>query len=290
MSFDPRIWTRYEFEQQPIYFRQDHPSWFAPNQAGEQLLQKSPEPCSAAQAKFFARLPDAEAKSYPGRYQYLNTDRLQELWFHVTNRCNLSCRHCLFSSGPAAADGELSADLILQRAAEAAELGCRIFALTGGEPLCHPEIGQILTGLLAIPDAHVVILSNGLLIEELLAGDYDLSRIHLQLSVDGLDERHDAIRGNGTFAKLQSQLRLLQQRQLPLPCRCASSVATYRIWRRWSILPPQSARPTCTISGISSRGAVTIAAMSQHRRSSPILLLRSSGLSSLGCRSIICPH
>ena len=214
MAFDPRVWTRYQFEQQSIYFRQDHPSWFAPNQAGEQLLQKTPEHCSAAQAKFLARLPDAEAKSYPGRYPYLNADRLQELWFHVTNRCNLNCRHCLFSSGPVS-DGELSAELILQRAAEAAELGCRIFALTGGEPLCHPEIGEILTGLLAVPGAHVVILSNGLLIEELLAGDYDLSRIHLQLSVDGLDERHDAIRGNGTFAKLQTQLRLLQQRQFP---------------------------------------------------------------------------
>ncbi len=214
MSFDPRVWTRYEFDQQPIYFRQDHPSWFVPNRSGEQLLQNVPAKCSAAQAKFFARLPDAEAKSYSGRYQYLTTDRLQELWFHVTNRCNLSCQHCLFSSGPAAA-GELSAELILSRAAEAADLGCRIFALTGGEPLCHPEIGQILTGLLAIPGAHVVMLSNGLLLEELLAADYDLSRIHLQLSVDGLDVRHDAIRGKGTFAKLKSQLLLLKQRQLP---------------------------------------------------------------------------
>ena len=118
MSFDPHVWTRYESDRQPIYFRHDHPSLFAPNRAGEQLLQNIPEHCSAAQAKFFARLPDAEAQSYPGSYQYLSKDQLQELWFHVTNRCNLSCRHCLFSSGPAADGGELSAEQILDCAAE----------------------------------------------------------------------------------------------------------------------------------------------------------------------------
>ena len=214
MAFNPQLWTRYQFNQQPIYFRRDHPSWFAPNQAGEALLQSLPEQRSPRDEKFISRLPDAEAKDYPGRYSYLNADSLQELWFHVTNRCNLSCRHCLFTSGPDAG-GELTAEQILSRAAEAAELGCRIFALTGGEPLFHPEISQILNGLLAIPDAHVVILTNGLLIAELLAGDYDLSRVHLQVSVDGLSGQHDAIRGNGTFATLRAQLLLLKERQLP---------------------------------------------------------------------------
>jgi len=214
MAFNLQLWTRYQFNQQPIYFRNDHPSWFAPNSSGEMLLQKQPEALKPEQAKFFARLPDARATAYPGRYQYLKADKLQELWFQVSNRCNLSCRHCLFSSGPNAA-GELSAEQILGRAGEAAELGCRIFALTGGEPLLHPEFKQILTGLLAIPEAHVVILTNGLLIEDLLTGDDDLSRIHLQVSVDGIGERHDLIRGNGTFEKLKDQLLLLRQRELP---------------------------------------------------------------------------
>ena len=214
MAFNPQRWARYQFNQQAIYFRHDHPSWFAPNRAGDQLLQQQTQELTAVRQKFLARLPDAEAKAYMGRYQYLSAENLQELWFHITNRCNLSCRHCLFTSGPNA-DGELSAELILGRAAEAAELGCHIFALTGGEPLCHPEFDQILNGLLAIPDAHVVILTNGLLIEQLLAIDCDLSRVHLQVSVDGLENQHDAIRGNGSFAKLQRQLLLLKQRQLP---------------------------------------------------------------------------
>lgn len=214
MAFDPSVWTRYQIKQQPIYFRTDHPSWFAPNLAGEQILQNAFTGEPAAEQKFLSRLPDAPAKEYAGRGHYLKADRLQELWFHVTNRCNLSCRHCLFASGPGA-DGELTAQQILARAQEAAELGCRIFALTGGEPLFHPEFKQILSGLLAIPDAHVVILTNGLLIADLLAGDYDLSRVHLQVSVDGIGEQHDAIRGLGTFDRLKQQLLLLQQRELP---------------------------------------------------------------------------
>jgi MoaA/NifB/PqqE/SkfB family radical SAM enzyme len=33
----------------------------------------------------------------------LGLDSLREVWFHVTNRCNLSCRHCLFRSSPSEA-------------------------------------------------------------------------------------------------------------------------------------------------------------------------------------------
>jgi len=69
MAFNPQLWTRYQFNQQPIYFRNDHPSWFAPNVAGEQLLQNLRASGTLQQEKFLARLPDATAKDYPGRYQ-----------------------------------------------------------------------------------------------------------------------------------------------------------------------------------------------------------------------------
>lgn len=214
MAFTPHCWTRVEFNRQPIYFRNDHPSWFAPNASGEQILQNLSTQPIPLQEKFLARLPDAAASEYPGRFQYLNPDKLQELWFHVTNRCNLSCRHCLFTSGPNS-EGELRAEQIIGIAQEAAEIGCRIFALTGGEPMFHPEFKQILCGLLAIPDAHVVMLTNGLLLDDLLVADYDLTRVHLQISVDGLGEQHDAIRGKGTFEKLRGQLRRLKGRGWP---------------------------------------------------------------------------
>lgn len=212
MSYDPQLWTRYQFEQLPIYVRSDRPGWFVPNRCGDKLLQSDLE--HPLREKFLARLPDAPGIDYSGRYPYLSDASLQELWLHITNRCNLNCSHCLFSSGPESSE-ELSAAQILQRAEEAHQLGCRIFALTGGEPLCHPEFDTILSGLLALPDSRLVILSNGLLLTERLIDRCDMSRVSLQISVDGMEQQHDAIRGKGSFKKLQQQLLALKQRGLP---------------------------------------------------------------------------
>ncbi|WP_232319787.1 hypothetical protein [Prosthecochloris sp. HL-130-GSB] len=30
----------------------------------------------------------------------LKLEHIRELWFHVTNRCNMACSHCLFASSP----------------------------------------------------------------------------------------------------------------------------------------------------------------------------------------------
>ncbi|MEE4253371.1 MAG: DUF5714 domain-containing protein [Desulfuromusa sp.] len=214
MTYNPELWTRYEFEHSPIYIRSDHPSWFVPNIKGEALLSSGGEGEISSRDKFLSRLPDAPAVEYWGRHEHLQHDQLKELWLHITNRCNLSCHHCLFTSGPASTE-EMSAELVLSRAEEAADLGCRIFALTGGEPFFHPQFSEILSGLLAFPDCHVVILTNGLLLEQKLTDDFDLSRVHLQISVDGLDDRHDAIRGQGTFVQLRKQLLALKQRGIP---------------------------------------------------------------------------
>ena len=154
MSYNPKLWNRYEFEQLPIYIRSDRPTWFVPNSCGEKLLQ-SDESNHPQREKFLQRLPAAPTLNYSGRAQSLQTNQLKELWFHITNRCNLSCQHCLFTSGPEATE-ELSVKQILDRAKEAVDLGCKFFALTGGEPFFHPQIGEILTGLLKFPDCHIV--------------------------------------------------------------------------------------------------------------------------------------
>jgi len=212
MTYIPELWTRYEFDNLPIYIRPDRPTWFVPTTEGDAIL-RAPEQNDPTAARFLSRLPDPPVSEYTGRADCL-TPRLNELWLHVTNRCNLSCHHCLFASGPES-EGELSAGQILATAAEAVELGCRIFALTGGEPFWHPEFDRILSGLLAHPGCRVVILTNGLLLERLFAGDFDLSRVHLQISVDGLEERHESIRGAGTFTALRRKLPELKQRGIP---------------------------------------------------------------------------
>ena len=219
MSFNPDLWHRLEFKNTPVYIRQDKAEWFVPNRPGDGLLCSLPKNgfTGDLQARqFMERLPRSPAFHYQGRSHYLKDLRLRELWFHITNRCNLSCSHCLFASGPGDAS-EMDADVILAMADEAVSMGCRVFALTGGEPFIHKEIEKIVNTLLVHTDVHVVVLTNGMNIRSILEKNvhWDFDRFHLQISVDGLKDSHDRIRGEGRFDRLVRNLEWLKSRDIP---------------------------------------------------------------------------
>ena len=129
---------------------------------------------------------------------------LEECWLHITDRCNLACRHCLFACSAktrAALDYETIAAIV----AEAYALGTRVFYLTGGEPLVHPDFQSVCRLILKKhDDTALVILTNGMLVPDQLDFFKSLpaGRLFLQISVDGIEEVNDTVRGEGTFQKL----------------------------------------------------------------------------------------
>ncbi len=219
MTFDPQAWKRFEQNGTPIYVRADRPSWFVPNRAGDELLQQLKEGvcdiADPAAMRFLYRLPEDSSQVYPGRSAFLGRPQLRELWFHLTNNCNLSCKHCMFASAPG--DGaQLSVDLVQDLATQALDEGCRIFALTGGEPLMHPDFRSIVRGLLKPDNTHVAVLTNGLLLRRFLEGEsWDFSRLHLQISLDGLQAAHDQLRGPDAFDLLKKELLWLKGKKIP---------------------------------------------------------------------------
>lgn len=219
MAFQRELWTRFEFQGTPIYVRGDKPDWFVPNEAGDRILQdlarRGENGLDLQARRFLARLPDEPQRPYAGRAEHLATEHLRELWFHITDRCNQACRHCLFACSPAEKT-ELAAPRVLELAAQARELGCRVFALTGGEPLVHPEFEVMVDRLLGYEDAHVVVLTNGTLLKEYAGalGRWPRERFHLQISVDGLGPRHDHIRGRGAFDEVTANLAWLRAHNL----------------------------------------------------------------------------
>ncbi len=213
-------WTRVEFEGTPIYLQADKPDWFVPNSAGDGLLRKIMSsgviPDDVEALGFLERLPEYRADAYDGRADILSLNRLSEVWFHLTNNCNQACKHCLFSCSNAKTS-ELSAHRLLHLARQAVDLGCHVFALTGGEPFVHGDITQVIDGLLEFSGTHVVVLTNGLLLsrfEKELARWPD-DRVHLQISLDGMSANHDALRGRGAFSKIERELEWIAKRHLP---------------------------------------------------------------------------
>ncbi len=160
---------------------------------------------------FSSGSPGSLLCSYPGRDQVLKLQHLQELWFHLTNHCNQACRHCLFASSPTER-AELEAHRVKDIAAQAAALGCRVFTLTGGEPLVYPDFADIVDYLLHFDQVHVVVLTNGTLLKNYAhqLERWPGERFHLQVSVDGLEQNHDRLRGRGAFASLKENLTWLK--------------------------------------------------------------------------------
>ncbi|BCS96067.1 hypothetical protein DSLASN_16990 [Desulfoluna limicola] len=199
----------------PIYIAPDTPHWFVPSMAGDNLIQAmltgeeevAMNPTNAMgllrKEQFLSLLPHETGDPHPGRGEVLKLDRLKECWIHLTDHCNLACRHCLFSCSPTSRQS-LSLEAITRIHRESEALGTEIYYLTGGEPLIHPDFRTICTLLLSKEKTRLVILTNGLL----LAGHIDFlrglptDRLHLQISVDGLEGTHDAMRGKGSFQQL----------------------------------------------------------------------------------------
>lgn len=69
--------------------------------------------------------------------------------------------------------------------------------------------------------AHLLILTNGKNLRKFDAGcgKPQKDRVHLQVSIDGLQENHDFLRGKGTFQGLNESLEYLKNKGIShYPC------------------------------------------------------------------------
>ena len=120
---------------------------------------------------------------------------LRYLELQLTDRCNLQCRHCyLGQSG----HQDLSFEQVLRILKEFEEIQGLRLLLSGGEPLLHPQFWKV-NDLLRNYDFRSVLLSNGTLITKKVAKRLQVHEV--QVSLDGMKEGHESLRGRGTFRK-----------------------------------------------------------------------------------------
>ena len=136
------------------------------------------------------------------------------LWFYSNYHCNLQCSYCLTESGPAVARRELDGEAILERAAEAEELGFTAFGVTGGEPFIREDMPALVAELGR--RRPTVVLSNGTLFNSRRLREVeplaDLP-VHVQISLDHPDPvENDEMRGPENFRKVLDAIPRLVER------------------------------------------------------------------------------
>ena len=133
--------------------------------------------------------------------------------WHITNFCNLRCRHCYQEDFSAESDLPFSglvqiADNFLRAVAGWDRQAC--IHLTGGEPLLQPGLFPLLKHLDQHPAvAELGIITNGLLLDAPTVERFSVfpKLRKLKISLDGPDpETNDAIRAAGAFHRVQQNL------------------------------------------------------------------------------------
>ena len=120
------------------------------------------------------------------------------LHYYITQRCNCRCRFCDIWKIPARKSDDADLGRVIRNLHDARALGVRFVDFTGGEPLLHDQLPEMLSAAKRL-HLQTTITTNTLLYPKkaaLLRGRVDF----LHFSIDALHaEKHDAIRGRRAF-------------------------------------------------------------------------------------------
>ncbi|HKC25748.1 MAG TPA: methyltransferase domain-containing protein [Thermoanaerobaculia bacterium] len=151
-------------------------------------------------------------EAYPGRAALVAPEGLRELWLQINNACNLTCTHCLVSSGPGGAPG-VSPEALVRLVDRAKELGMERMYVTGGEPFLRKDIFDLARRVTETHGAELIVLTNATVFAGAVRKgleSLDRAKVRFQVSIDGArPETNDPIRGAGTFVKALEGASLL---------------------------------------------------------------------------------
>ncbi|MBQ6016124.1 MAG: TIGR04133 family radical SAM/SPASM protein [Bacteroidales bacterium] len=138
---------------------------------------------------------------------------LKQLFWECTLRCNLSCRHCGSDCKQISAIKDIPKEdfgRVLDSVAAATDPHKVMINITGGEPLCRPDLeecgrmiyekefpwGMVTNGLALTPQRYQRLLQSGLRA--------------MTISLDGIGETHDWMRGRkGSFERAAAAIKVV---------------------------------------------------------------------------------
>lgn len=135
--------------------------------------------------------------------------RLRWVFFELTDRCNLRCRHC---GSDCTSRGQLLPIRDIEKTLASVRAVRPMICLTGGEPLLHPDFFEIAKCIRA-QGLSWGMTTNATLIDDEIS--YKLRQAEMStvsISLDGMERSHDLLRGQtGAWRRAVRGIQSLQK-------------------------------------------------------------------------------
>ena len=128
----------------------------------------------------------------------------------LTDRCQFRCSYCgICGTG----EHDLPTPRVVEVIAALRDMGCRRIQYTGGEPLLRDDIGDILTAT-RLAGISATISTNGMAVPKKLDDLVGVAAVNI--SLDGPEPVHDAVRGKGAFAGVTRAIDAAKKAGIPI--------------------------------------------------------------------------
>ena len=145
--------------------------------------------------------------------KHLDKDTFHVQW-HLLNSCNLQCTHCYdWKEKVRMLTYEQMLDVVDRYVLFLKQMGAEgELSLTGGEPLLFRQLIPLMEYIKS-RDVYIslYVLTNGTIINNEFIEAAKKYSNGIQISIDGKEKEHDAIRGQGSFKKSFKTIKILQE-------------------------------------------------------------------------------
>ncbi len=129
--------------------------------------------------------------------------------WNITKLCNLKCIHC-YENAKVRAPDEMTTEEAISAVDKMADAGVAYIAISGGEPLMHPDFFKIAKRIQEREMAFSIATNATLLTKENAKKLREFGCIYAQVSVDGANaETHNKFRGVNSFERTMEGIKNL---------------------------------------------------------------------------------
>lgn len=128
--------------------------------------------------------------------------------FYITYRCNLRCPFCYRKTQEAP---EVNTVQIKEMMKEFKDMGTYFWVFNGGEPLLREDLPELIDYAKGL-GFHCSLVTNGVLLAQKLENNPSYRKLDfVQISLEGTEEVHDKMYGQGTYNRIIDALNLLKE-------------------------------------------------------------------------------